>query len=394
MVNNRAKTAFLLSLFAFLSAVTVSAQPINLLRNPNADDGPNNWSGKGNAAVERDSAGNSHFAVRNGGSFVQNVVLPEGSAGKFALLIGRGLSERMNPDGAITGLPCLYGYMLEGKNPNGGTIKDYLQGHRMGPNARTMIEWAPLWGIFEVPKGAGAISFFLNQAEREGVPQNGSAARFDDLGLYLFDNAEEAKVFVDIYIEGNQAGERYSKLTSLSLPPGTGKIVEWPPVDSSLGNVIAGDGGRYIPTDIKALEIVFISAEGNRITPGVPFTAKGDWLRTLTVRLKNTSARPIKAIRFHFGLPEAKYRDGISGFSMEYGRGLSTGFDQGEQKAIAPDEELDLVRDDRQYKRTSEGIAQRTGVSNFTRVMLGPVTVKFEDGTVWTAWKLPMAAAK
>ena len=171
----------------------------------------------------------------------------------------------------------------------------------------------------------------------------------------------------------------------------TERIVEWPTVENPLGNVIAGEGGKYVPTGMNALEIVFISAQGKRITPGVAFTAQEEWLKTFTVRVKNTSDRPIAAIRLHFGLPEAKYRDGTSGFSLEYGRGLSTGIDYGEQKAIAPGEEVELVRNDRHYRRDAEGIARRTGNSNFTRVSLGHATVKFEDGTVWTAWKLPIA---
>jgi hypothetical protein len=37
---------------------------------------------------------------------------------------------------------------------------------------------------------------FLNQAERMGVPQNGSAARFDALGLYLPPTMAEAMRFL------------------------------------------------------------------------------------------------------------------------------------------------------------------------------------------------------
>ena len=58
---------------------------------------------------------------------------------------------------------------------------------------------ATAWGIFRVPLGTGTIRFFMNQAERKNVPQNGSAARFDDLGLYLFDTQEEAAAFVNKY---------------------------------------------------------------------------------------------------------------------------------------------------------------------------------------------------
>jgi hypothetical protein len=60
-------------------------------------------------------------------------------------------------------------------------------------------EWVKAWGIFKVLDGTGAIRYFLNQAERKDLPQNGSAARFDDLGIYLFETEEEASAFVETY---------------------------------------------------------------------------------------------------------------------------------------------------------------------------------------------------
>jgi hypothetical protein len=139
--------------------------------------------------------------VRNKGYFLQDVTLPDESVGKYALLIGRAASERINADGVITGLPYLYGYMMESANPRGGRIKSYLQGQQMRCWAKTPNEWVTVWGIFEVVSGTGAIRFFLDQAQRKDLPQNGSAARFDDLGLYLFDTEEEAKAFVQVYSE-------------------------------------------------------------------------------------------------------------------------------------------------------------------------------------------------
>jgi hypothetical protein len=56
-----------------------------------------------------------------------------------------------------------------------------------------------MWGIFEVPAGTKRIRFFLNHALANGVPHDGSAARFDNLGLYLFNRKEEAQVFVAQY---------------------------------------------------------------------------------------------------------------------------------------------------------------------------------------------------
>jgi hypothetical protein len=49
--------------------------------------------------------------------------------GHYALLIARASTERVNPDGSITGRPCLYGYMMA---PGGKTVRfDYLQGQNM-----------------------------------------------------------------------------------------------------------------------------------------------------------------------------------------------------------------------------------------------------------------------
>ena len=182
-----------------LLGVSSNPQASNLLQNPRADDGTNYWRVYGNATVAQAGDGNWCFVVRDKGYLVQDVNLPDGSVGKYALLIGRASSERVNPEGAITGLPYLYGYMMERGDPRGGRIKSYLQGQQMLCAAKNPNEWVPVAGIFEVPAGTGAIRFFLNQAERKGMPQNGSAARFDDLGLYLFSTAEEAKSFVQIY---------------------------------------------------------------------------------------------------------------------------------------------------------------------------------------------------
>jgi hypothetical protein len=197
------KLATLLLWFSMTPASTV-AQSNNLLQNPSADDGVNHWRAFGDAAVEQTPESGPHFRIRNGGYFLQDITLPEGAGDKYALLIGRMSSERINADGAITGLPSLYGYMMESANPGGGLILSYLQGQQMLCVAGEENEWVPAWGIFQVLGGSSTIRFFLNQAERKDVPQNGSAARFDDLGLYLFDTEKEANAFVKSYIDKKQ----------------------------------------------------------------------------------------------------------------------------------------------------------------------------------------------
>lgn len=175
-------------------AVLANAQPRNLLQNPNAGLGTKFWTTFGDASVELMPGDNFCFVVRNGGYLLQDVVLPDDAVGQYAVLIGRGASERINEDGAITGLPYLYGYMMEqGRSEK---VLAYLQGQRMLGRTNIRDQWVAMSGIFQVPEGTRKIRFFLNQALRQGVPHNGSAARFTDLGLYLFSSKQEAEAFV------------------------------------------------------------------------------------------------------------------------------------------------------------------------------------------------------
>ena len=188
------------SILILLSFVTMGqAQSQNLLQNPNADLGAASWRSFGEATIESCAGTNLCFADRNGGHFFQDVSLLENSAGKFALFIGRGAAERINPDGAITDLPYLYGYMMGPSLNREETILEYLQGQNMASKATAKNDWVVMWGIFEVPQKTKTIRFFLNQALRNGLPHNGSAARFDNLGLYLFNTRQEAETFVSQY---------------------------------------------------------------------------------------------------------------------------------------------------------------------------------------------------
>lgn len=195
------KTFESLVLFVILvvAAVPAPAQSRNLLQNSNADVGAELWRAFGQATIEPAIGNNPGFVVRNGGYFLQDVTLPDDAAGQFVVLIGRGSSERINEDGAITGLPYLYGYMMEQATPRGGKVLAYLQGQQLLARTKTRDEWVTMSGVFQVPEKTTKIRFFLNQAERRGVPHNGSAARFDNLGLFLFKTEQEAQTFASQY---------------------------------------------------------------------------------------------------------------------------------------------------------------------------------------------------
>lgn len=165
----------------------------NLLINPDGQQGIMGWRPIGIAAIES-VEGDPCFSIRSGGHFYQDIAIPETSNG-YVVLVGRLATERINPDGAITGLPYLYGYLMSGS----GILQEYLQGQKMLFDASEVNKWVSGWGVFPIKGPVNKIRFFLKQAERKGVPQNGSAARFDDLGLYFFNTEAEALNFLTHY---------------------------------------------------------------------------------------------------------------------------------------------------------------------------------------------------
>lgn len=168
----------------------------NLVKNPYANQGLQFWKSRGDVSIDNDNEGNPYFAVRYSGDIWQDVILREADAGRWALLISFSSSERINRDEDQTGLPYLYGYLLNRADNN--RIDAYLQGQNMKHAVREPGKWSVIWGVFQVPPTSGGIRLFLQQADGR-YAQNGSAANFDEPGIYLFDTEEEARKFAGEY---------------------------------------------------------------------------------------------------------------------------------------------------------------------------------------------------
>jgi hypothetical protein len=122
------------------------------------------------------------------------VVLPPTLRSGVVVLVARVSSERVNPDGDITGLPYLYGYLMESEEQ----ISDYLQGDSMRSAATARDQVVPVWGIYDLKPSTTRIRVFLNQASGSTSPTD-SAARFDDVGVIVLPDRAAAEEFVARY---------------------------------------------------------------------------------------------------------------------------------------------------------------------------------------------------
>jgi hypothetical protein len=181
---------FLAILFLMLPAATLAQRRANLIENPAAEHGTDAWRADGEAFIE-EFDGNRCFVVRNGGRFRQTVDLPAAASGKVALFIAHVSGERVASD--ITDRPYLYGLTF---SADGRRILLHNQADTMRSHAERPNQWTKVWGIFPIPDGSSSISFQLGQALRRASPHTGSVARFDDVGLLVFETRRAAEEFV------------------------------------------------------------------------------------------------------------------------------------------------------------------------------------------------------
>jgi hypothetical protein len=168
----------------------------NLVVNGTAREGARGWQTEGAATIE-EYEGVPCFVLRNKGSFAQEIPLGPEAAAMYAVLVGRGQSDRINADRSITGLPYLYALV---RAVDRRRFVAYWQGQSMRARPADSRQWVSMWGIFQVPEGAASILLQLNQAEAAGSPQDGSAARFADVQMHVFPTERAARRFVDAFL--------------------------------------------------------------------------------------------------------------------------------------------------------------------------------------------------
>ena len=162
------------------------------------------------------------------------------------------------------------------------------------------------------------------------------------------------------------------------------RVIMWPPLP--IGQIKSAAPGIKLSPITEAVKIMDISVAGSSVTPGQSFAAGDDWLRTLTLRLRNVSGQRIVGVTMRFGLPETRLEDSRQiGFMLEYGNIGSGGIPPDGREPVKAGGEFELKFNDAQYQRTLQMFAKRAGTTSFTKVWLGITTVQFEDGSIWSS---------
>lgn len=155
------------------------------------------------------------------------------------------------------------------------------------------------------------------------------------------------------------------------------KIVTWS--DYPMGRITRVSPNMRLSPIEEALEIVDVIVDDKSITIGEPFTASENWIRTLTVRVRNISGRELHSIEMSIALPDVSLNDGRNiGFSL---RGGST--PAGKQKAIMSGEEVELKWIEIEYQKFRERWGLLNGIDRIMKAKIGITAVLFTDGAMW-----------
>jgi len=183
-------------LLCLLMLGSAAAQPSNLVRNENGDEGLQFWRVFGNASVA-DCAAGKCFAINQDAFVYQDVNVSDSATGMFALLIGLASIEQATPK--PTGRPHLHGYFLTGGELRSATLLANLSGQEMEKRPDANGEWVKQSGVFRVPEKTGRIRIFLGSGCGKTETSINCVSHFRKAGIFLFDTEAEAKAFAAAY---------------------------------------------------------------------------------------------------------------------------------------------------------------------------------------------------
>jgi hypothetical protein len=154
---------------------------------------------------------------------------------------------------------------------------------------------------------------------------------------------------------------------------GKNRIVQWSEIPISNSNT-KGQGTTEVLAQIDALQINDIAVGGKSITIGQFFAADDEWLKSLTIRVKNVSSQSISTVQMNLLLPEIM--PGGPLVTLCYGCG-----DVGKGQEILPGEEVELRLVF--YSWLVDQINSKSNLSSITRAEIHDIIVTQGEGRKW-----------
>jgi hypothetical protein len=149
----------------------------------------------------------------------------------------------------------------------------------------------------------------------------------------------------------------------------TKRMVHWPENPINYANAKSADSEMLEQIDM--VEITDVTAGGKSVTLGQPFEADDEWLKTLSVRIKNVSQVSISKVQMNFFLPQLM--PGGPLVALCYGCG-----DVGKGDPIDPGEEAEMKLF--YYSWLLDQINSKSSLSKITKAEVWHMRITTLDG--------------
>lgn len=162
-------------------------------------------------------------------------------------------------------------------------------------------------------------------------------------------------------------------------------LTVWGTAPQKQGRILVKRSWRNEPTKVTKVKV-----KGKDIKPGENFLDEDDWLRGLTIRMKNTSVgKSIIFIELILDFSDDPDDASAPAWTIFYGHPTpATASASVERKPIPPGESVDLTLSGVEYDNLREFLGQSGHAGSVKKVEVTLGQVVFDDGTRWSAGRL------
>lgn len=176
---------------------------------------------------------------------------------------------------------------------------------------------------------------------------------------------------------------------SLTLPP----VVR--PQNQSREMNQEGDALLEKATDFNPpVKITLVKSRIGIIEPDKKLTADEDWVKGLTVTVRNDSKKPLTHVSLHVRFRRPQEQKNAVDFveSLNYGESpIPTADGQtlyNSAQAIMPGESVELKLSDEDFSAVKTALRESNYPVNIKRIKISVALLGFDDGTIWMAGKM------
>lgn len=133
------------------------------------------------------------------------------------------------------------------------------------------------------------------------------------------------------------------------------------------------------------VEITEVRTGQKVVKEGEAFDGDEDWLNTLSLKIKNVSAKPIVYMRVHFNFPETTATGNMMSYWVAFGQLPGSSLPpHGEPLLLNPGDSLSVTLD-KHYSGIKSFVEQRHQTGDLHNVELDIGFIVFTDRTAWAA---------